>query len=991
MIHRLLLNAFFLAAVMSPHLPLSLSAQGWEAIQAENFDGSGFSAALQGVAGFHAVGFVRSTYGSNGSATDTCALLQPYAAGSLIAMEVALDTTYEYRLRLTVKPFGENQAVQFSYHTAPSSGGTPIGWGVSIPSLSTDDPSLPGVDTASAVFMVNAAGTYWVIAKAFEIGAATGWVRYDDFVLERRLMEECLSVAGPDVEICQGDTVQVGTGCLPSPHPLDSLEYCYRWMPETGLDDPENAMPNASPEQTVTYRVYVTASDGELVAEDEVTVKVNTVEVRILPEDPSLCYRDMPGARPGRNAAPAENRAVGCTQEYVVLSLDGAYATAEWITGMAGGSIEVYEPGLYSVSVTDANGCEGSAEVEVEMCTTPSLEITSCSSQLCEAPLTLSAPGGFVYYSWSDGSVQSDLTVFDTGTYSVTVEDINGCIAIDSFTVEECNPVVDISIYNGFFDWVSGTTGSGGQMIADSLEYSKGAITVANLNDTDGDNIPDFEDMNVTASMVGRNEIDLMRLDIPKPVPFCGGKLKLKVLQGQDKVKFWNQPSKVDSLSSNNNGEYEIDFSGNVQVTLYVEALNYSDTLKDIFIEAFYFNADTVSATAFWAKADTAYLSTPTMAQVSTPIATYTGGSQNNCPTPTSDPQIQLDNYTLFSSINCIWIANNMSRYGFGLCHTGPMAAANPSANCPNPNFAGDNSQNEKRIGGRIFWEFQILPNLHPHQYEYYELRFDVTRQRKTNTQKMDSGSSVFQGQPENFPWEDQLDNEKANDDSGFSAAIGQNDNIPSPFPLCKIYSFDPPASDIYGICNDNLAYKVYRAWLKEFVRMTIGPFQTNTSTGQKFAVEGSRASSKMDWYTIFQIRRGSNGLYKMVLDIDNASVSFPIKSTNSGSNGMINLNVSDTSAVNTNGYRLVYKVNGNSRTWTVINTTTSDMTTITEGPALMWVSDFEGVNISINEGTSPFVDGDTYTYSTFKSQNPLGKVNQMGRGMLPYPINSPF
>ena len=105
----------------------------------------------------------------------------------------------------------------------------------------------------------------------------------------------------------------------------------------------------------------------------------------------------------------------------------------------------------------------------------------------------------------------------------------------------------------------------------------------------------------------------------------------------------------------------------------------------------------------------------------------------------------------------------------------------------------------------------------------------------------------------------------------------------------------------------------------------------------------------------------------------------------------MINLNVSDTSAVNTNGYRLVYKVNGNSRTWTVINTTTSDMTTITEGPALMWVSDFEGVNISINEGTSPFVDGDTYTYSTFKSQNPLGKVNQMGRGMLPYPINSPF
>ena len=122
MIHRLLLNAFFLAAVMSPHLPLSLSAQGWEAVQAEKFDGSGFSAALQGVAGFHAVGFVRSTYGSNGSATDTCALLQPYAAGSLIAMEAALEPGFEYRLKLNVKSFGQGQAVRFSRHSAPSSG-----------------------------------------------------------------------------------------------------------------------------------------------------------------------------------------------------------------------------------------------------------------------------------------------------------------------------------------------------------------------------------------------------------------------------------------------------------------------------------------------------------------------------------------------------------------------------------------------------------------------------------------------------------------------------------------------------------------------------------------------------------------------------------------------------------------------------------------------------------------------------------------------------
>ncbi|MCB9297801.1 MAG: hypothetical protein H6559_32425, partial [Lewinellaceae bacterium] len=95
---------------------------------------------------------------------------------------------------------------------------------------------MPGVEVASAAFTVNAGGNYWVIAQALG-DSPGGWARYDDMVLERRV-DGCPSVAGPDVEICQGDTVQVGTGCLPSPHPLDSLEYCYRWMPETGLDDP---------------------------------------------------------------------------------------------------------------------------------------------------------------------------------------------------------------------------------------------------------------------------------------------------------------------------------------------------------------------------------------------------------------------------------------------------------------------------------------------------------------------------------------------------------------------------------------------------------------------------------------------------------------------------------------------------------------------------------------------------------------------------------
>lgn len=49
--------------------------------------------------------------------------------------------------------------------------------------------------------------------------------------------------------------------------------------------------------------------------------------------------------------------------------------------------------------------------------------LTICSS----SALTLSAPGGFTSYLWSDGSTTQQLSVSASGTYSVSVIDMNGC------------------------------------------------------------------------------------------------------------------------------------------------------------------------------------------------------------------------------------------------------------------------------------------------------------------------------------------------------------------------------------------------------------------------------------------------------------------------------------------------------------------------------------------------------------------------------------
>lgn len=62
----------------------------------------------------------------------------------------------------------------------------------------------------------------------------------------------------------------------------------------------------------------------------------------------------------------------------------------------------------------------------------------------------------------------------------------------------------------------------------------------------------------------------------------------------------------------------------------------------------------------------------------------------------------------------------------------------------------------------------------------------------------------------------------------------------------------------------------------------------------------------------------------------------------------------------------------------------------ISEAPAKQWNAVFEGVTISITENTNvQFQDGHAYTYSTFKTDNPSGKVNGMGLGMPPFDIFS--
>ncbi len=103
-----------------------------------------------------------------------------------------------------------------------------------------------------------------------------------------------------------------------------------------------------------------------------------------------------------------------------------------WSSGETTQSINVNNPGSYSVTVTNTNGCSGSSSQTVTMMEPA---VISGNTHICEgesATLAVSGAGTFI---WSNGAHTSSITVSTPSTYTVTASLPNGCSSIASVAV----------------------------------------------------------------------------------------------------------------------------------------------------------------------------------------------------------------------------------------------------------------------------------------------------------------------------------------------------------------------------------------------------------------------------------------------------------------------------------------------------------------------------------------------------------------------------
>lgn len=114
--------------------------------------------------------------------------------------------------------------------------------------------------------------------------------------------------------------------------------------------------------------------------------------------------------------------------------------TYSWSTGANTQSISGLAPGIYAVTVTDAQGCQ-----DVEATTilpapdltisTISNDVTVCNGTDGSAMVTVTDGEGPFAYNWSNGETTQSISNLPGGTYMVTVTDANGCTATDAVLI----------------------------------------------------------------------------------------------------------------------------------------------------------------------------------------------------------------------------------------------------------------------------------------------------------------------------------------------------------------------------------------------------------------------------------------------------------------------------------------------------------------------------------------------------------------------------
>ena len=276
---------------------------------------------------------------------------------------------------------------------------------------------------STQTIIVTVSGTYTVIVT--DANGCSGTSTNSITITVNPNPTPTITASGP-IAFCSGDSVTLDAGAGYT---------VYSWS--TGASSQTiNVTISGSYSVTVTDAIGCTGSSN---ASANITVNPNPIPT-ITPGGPTAI----------------------CSGSNLILDAGAGYTTYSWSTGGTSQSINVTSAGNYSVSITDANGCNGSSSITVTLLPSPVADTSSIiiipancggSSGGLSGVTMVSGEAPFQYV-WlnSAGSVVGtnvNLSNVTPGIYTLTITDANGCsITAGSFTIPSTPPVTALFTAN---------------------------------------------------------------------------------------------------------------------------------------------------------------------------------------------------------------------------------------------------------------------------------------------------------------------------------------------------------------------------------------------------------------------------------------------------------------------------------------------------------------------------------------------------------------
>jgi len=480
--------------------------------------------------------------------------------------------------------------------------------------------------------------------------------------------------------------------------------------------------------------------------------------------------------------------------------------------------------------------------------------------------------------------------------------------------------------------------------LPDADETSVGGVTVANLNDTDGDGVIDSGDPLISsggALFSGEDQDrDLMLLTLHRPLNcIAGKKITLSAVgAGPGMVNVWKTPQKIGRISLPK--EYKC---SELPIDVYVEIINYSNEARDIQLKMNYNGGeDLINVTAVWMKKTVAWL------------------TRDECPDCPINPEAGKPGGRLASVdgpleniINVTRISQGGSRYGHG--------------------YDTSNGTSDVGFGGRILFEFLFYPlNIEP---QLLGVKFDVARHRQTKGMRTLHGGVPGTDLPslnKNFSEYSDVpnDDEGQNDEDNEAGLTPAYDGFPAGY---RIYSWDRP-----GITNIFDAAEQYAFWVtknnfREFSRIQIF---NSTDWINPNARWGSRASEMYSWSNIYYTKSGSSNSLMIPDDANTVSYSSPKKE--GPGNGSCNVTLL-SNAINA-GYNV--KFNYTTQRWELFSPPFGSPSIATSsapsGNPRTWTLVYlDRISLQIVEGSSVFSYDSRFSFSVFRAANKINITSQ--------------